>query len=167
MYTDSDAVRYLFCKTDPNQRLQRWVLAVQEFQFRVHHLPCRKNTVADVLSRYPPQHNFEVDEVLPDQLFPAGALNTNKFRIMKTVCLTCANTLRMTIDPKLNNKASHYRLFNGHLYRLVGSRSLMIPFKNERTQVLTEVHDGHAHFGQEASWKTFIYIVLVADCLSG
>lgn len=43
LYTDNTAVRYLFCKSDPIQRLQRWIMAVQEYSFKVHHLPGKSN----------------------------------------------------------------------------------------------------------------------------
>ncbi|KAG1119463.1 hypothetical protein G6F38_014088 [Rhizopus arrhizus] len=66
LYTDNTVVRFLFFKRDPGSRLQRWVLAVQEYAFKVVHLPGKSNGVADVMSRYPPQENNESD--LNDQL---------------------------------------------------------------------------------------------------
>lgn len=62
LYTDNAAVRYLFQKAEPNQRLQRWILAIQEFRLKVHHLPGKQNVVADVLSRYPPARMTATDE---------------------------------------------------------------------------------------------------------
>lgn len=62
LYTDNAAVRYLFQKAEPNQRLQRWILAIQEFRLKVHHLPEKQNVVADVLSRYPPARMTATDE---------------------------------------------------------------------------------------------------------
>jgi ribonuclease HI len=53
--TDNSAVRYLFMKSEANSRLQRWVMAVQEFRFQVKHVAGKSNVVADVLSRYPLQ----------------------------------------------------------------------------------------------------------------
>ncbi|KAG1127002.1 hypothetical protein G6F37_013827 [Rhizopus arrhizus] len=72
LFTDNTAVRYLFCKMDPSQRLQRWILAVQEYTFKVHHLPGKQNVVADVLSRYPPSKLNESDlEDLPVTMYPS------------------------------------------------------------------------------------------------
>lgn len=47
------AVKYLFSKKEPNTRLQRWCLALQEFKFTIKHIEGKKNAFADFLSRYP------------------------------------------------------------------------------------------------------------------
>lgn len=39
------------------------------------------------------------------------------------------------------------------LFRLVDDRFVRVPPIGERIKVLTECHDGHGHFGQEAIWK--------------
>lgn len=36
--TDNTDVRYLFLKSEASSRLQRWIMAVQEFKFKVKHL---------------------------------------------------------------------------------------------------------------------------------
>ena len=38
LYTDSTSVKYLFHKTNPSQKLQRYIMAIQEFRFRLHHV---------------------------------------------------------------------------------------------------------------------------------
>ncbi|EIE75605.1 hypothetical protein G6F46_013041 [Rhizopus delemar] len=67
LFTDNTAVRYLFTKSDPGSRLQRWIIAVQEFSFRVYHLPGKTNVVADIMSRYPPQGLDKEDLTSPDE----------------------------------------------------------------------------------------------------
>lgn len=67
IYTDSTAVRYLFTKSDPGSRLQRWIVAVQEFKFQIYHIAGKTNIVADVLSRYPPTALQPKDMESPDQ----------------------------------------------------------------------------------------------------
>lgn len=49
---DNIAVRYLFSKKEPNTRLQRWCLALQEYSFMIKHVEGKRNP-ADFLSGYP------------------------------------------------------------------------------------------------------------------
>ncbi|CEP10491.1 hypothetical protein, partial, partial [Parasitella parasitica] len=55
-------------------------------------------------------------------------------------------------DLKTKRKALRYRVLENHLYRRAGQRWLKVPFLDERKQVLIELHDGHGHFGQQATW---------------
>lgn len=48
---DHFALRYLMAKNDPNQRLIRWVLFLQDFVFEVNDRKGTKNQVAEHLSR--------------------------------------------------------------------------------------------------------------------
>ncbi|KAG1395715.1 hypothetical protein G6F58_011880 [Rhizopus delemar] len=127
---------------DPGQRLQRWILAVQEYIFKVYHLPGKSNVVADVLSRYPPsQLDLSDQEALPDAFYPIHFLkNPTDF---------------ISENEHVRNKATKYKLNEkGELYRRLGEdRFVKIPKIVDREAVLQEVHDGHGHFGQEATWS--------------
>lgn len=54
VFTDNRAVSCLFAKAQPQTRLYRWLLQVQEYDLSFVHVAGTKNVVADVLSRYPP-----------------------------------------------------------------------------------------------------------------
>ena len=49
--TDHEALTFLTSCKFNNARLRRWNLAIQDFHIQPEHLPGRKNTVADYLSR--------------------------------------------------------------------------------------------------------------------
>ncbi|GFO07945.1 polyprotein [Plakobranchus ocellatus] len=51
LQTDHKPVAYLRTGSPKNARLMRWALALQEFSFRVVHIPGSENVHADVLSR--------------------------------------------------------------------------------------------------------------------
>ncbi|KAG0913975.1 hypothetical protein G6F57_011256 [Rhizopus arrhizus] len=159
LFTDNTAVRYLFCKMDPSQRLQRWILAVQEYTFKVHHLPGKQNVVADVLSRYPPSKLNESDlEDLPDTMYPSWLvqdLEDSYEDYLNEIVQFLKNPVEFTKEnEKLRLRASKFKLNEeGQLYkRLKPERYIKIPKITEREAVLREVHDGHGHFGQEATW---------------
>nr|GFB23099.1 reverse transcriptase domain-containing protein [Tanacetum cinerariifolium] len=51
VYTDHSALKYLFAKKDAKARLLRWILLLQEFDFKVIDTKGAKNYAADHLSR--------------------------------------------------------------------------------------------------------------------
>ncbi|GJV84603.1 reverse transcriptase domain-containing protein [Tanacetum coccineum] len=51
VYTDHSALKYLFAKKDAKARLLRWVLLLQEFDFKVIDTKGAENYAADHLSR--------------------------------------------------------------------------------------------------------------------
>ena len=51
VHIDYSALRYLMAKKDANPRLIRWVLLLQEFDFKVKDRKGTKNKVVDNLSR--------------------------------------------------------------------------------------------------------------------
>nr|GFC02161.1 reverse transcriptase domain-containing protein [Tanacetum cinerariifolium] len=51
VYTDHSALKYLFAKKDTKGRLLRWILLLQEFDFKVIDTRGAKNYAADHLSR--------------------------------------------------------------------------------------------------------------------
>nr|GEU75281.1 reverse transcriptase domain-containing protein [Tanacetum cinerariifolium] len=51
VYTDHSALKYLFAKKDAKARLLRWILLLQEFDFKVVDTKGAKNYAADHLSR--------------------------------------------------------------------------------------------------------------------
>ena len=51
IYTDHDAIRYLFSKKDVKPRLIRWILLPQEFDIEIRDKKGNENVVADHLSR--------------------------------------------------------------------------------------------------------------------
>nr|GFB17903.1 reverse transcriptase domain-containing protein [Tanacetum cinerariifolium] len=51
VYTDHSALKYLFAKKDAKARLLRWILLLQEFDFKVSDTRGAENYAADHLSR--------------------------------------------------------------------------------------------------------------------
>nr|GEV16570.1 retrovirus-related Pol polyprotein [Tanacetum cinerariifolium] len=70
VYTDHSALKYLFAKTDAKARLLRWILLLQEFDFKVVDTKGVENYAADHLSRLknPYENVFDPKEI--NEFFP-------------------------------------------------------------------------------------------------
>nr|GFB14064.1 reverse transcriptase domain-containing protein [Tanacetum cinerariifolium] len=75
VYTDHSALKYLFAKKDAKARLLRWILLLQEFDFKVIDTKGAKNYAADHLSRLenPYENVFYPKEI--NETFPLESLN--------------------------------------------------------------------------------------------
>nr|GEU66707.1 reverse transcriptase domain-containing protein [Tanacetum cinerariifolium] len=75
VYTDQSALKYLFAKKDAKARLLRWILLLQEFDFKVIDTKGAKNYAADHLSRLenPYENVFDPKEI--NETFPLESLN--------------------------------------------------------------------------------------------
>lgn len=149
--------------------MQRWILAVQEFTFTTIHIPGKTNVVAGALSRFPPlssciENDGQADlEILYEHLllqdidyepwlceiygylnsFQDGSLGRN------VSSFGFEDGSRIS---KIRTKSLNYKVHNEKLFKRIGQRYVMIPFIDERTSILTMIHDGHGHFRQHASW---------------
>nr|GEZ88597.1 hypothetical protein [Tanacetum cinerariifolium] len=75
VYTDHSALKYLFAKKDMKARLLRWILLLQEFDFKVIDTRGAENYASDHLSRLenPYENIFDPKEI--NETFPLESLN--------------------------------------------------------------------------------------------
>nr|GEZ13185.1 reverse transcriptase domain-containing protein [Tanacetum cinerariifolium] len=75
VYTDHSSLKYLFAKKDAKARLLRWILLLQEFNFKVIDTKRAENYAADHLSRLenPYENIFDPKEI--NETFPLESLN--------------------------------------------------------------------------------------------
>ncbi|GJY11504.1 reverse transcriptase domain-containing protein [Tanacetum coccineum] len=70
VYTDHSALKYLFAKKDAKARLLRWVLLLQEFDFKVIDTKGAENYAADHLSRLENPYENVLDPKEINETFP-------------------------------------------------------------------------------------------------
>ncbi|GJR11558.1 reverse transcriptase domain-containing protein [Tanacetum coccineum] len=75
VYTDHSALKYLFNKKDAKARLLRWVLLLQEFDFKVIDTKGAENYVTDHLSRLENPYENVLDPKEINEVFPLKTLN--------------------------------------------------------------------------------------------
>nr|GFA95265.1 reverse transcriptase domain-containing protein [Tanacetum cinerariifolium] len=75
VYTDHSTLKYLFAKKDAKAHLLRWILLLQEFEFKVINTRGAENYAADHLSRLenPYENIFDPKEI--NETFPLETLN--------------------------------------------------------------------------------------------
>nr|GEW81517.1 reverse transcriptase domain-containing protein [Tanacetum cinerariifolium] len=78
VYTDHSALKYLFAKKDAKARLLRWVLLLQEFDFKVLHTKGAENLAANHLSQNPYENMLDLKEI--NETFPLETLSMVTFR---------------------------------------------------------------------------------------
>nr|GEZ18633.1 reverse transcriptase domain-containing protein [Tanacetum cinerariifolium] len=80
VHTDHSALKYLFPKKDAKARLLRWVLLLQEFDFKVLDTKGAENLAADHLSRLENPYKNVLDPKGINETFPLETLNMVTFR---------------------------------------------------------------------------------------
>nr|GFB18585.1 reverse transcriptase domain-containing protein [Tanacetum cinerariifolium] len=75
VYTDHSALKYLFYKKDAKARLLRWILLLQEFNFKVIDTKGAENYAADHLSRLKNLYENVFDPKEINETFPLETLN--------------------------------------------------------------------------------------------
>nr|GFB46007.1 reverse transcriptase domain-containing protein [Tanacetum cinerariifolium] len=80
VHTDHSALKYLFTKEDAKARLLRWVLLLQEFDFKVLDTKGAENLAADHLSRLENPYENVLDPKGINETFPLEMLSMVTFR---------------------------------------------------------------------------------------
>lgn len=164
LFTDSIAVKYLFTKSSPGSRLQRWIVTAQEYRYKIYHLPGKQNVVADVLSRYPPTALDVEDFESPDEIILNTWLIDPNFEedyephILKIYQTLIDASENQNMDSNIKSINLRFRLNEeSELFRKIGERYVKVPKIRDRLDIIKETHDGHGHFGQEATWKRLYF----------
>lgn len=159
LYCDNSAVCYLFNKNEPSQRLQRWVMCTQEFQFQTKHISSAKNSVADALSRFPNQYEDEDEETGEDHidaLFEHLMIDEVKPQYedwLNDLVYYFKNPGNGVTTDATKRLSLKYAYSEDNIYRRVGARFVKVPRIDDRNDILNEIHEGHGHFGINASWS--------------
>nr|GEV80398.1 reverse transcriptase domain-containing protein [Tanacetum cinerariifolium] len=97
VHTDHSALKYLFAKKDAKARLLRWVLLLQEFDFKVLDTKGAENLTADHLSRLENPYENVLDPKEINETFPLETLS------MVTFCgdSSAPWSMDMTIDQQV------------------------------------------------------------------
>ncbi|KAA8490790.1 Transposon Ty3-I Gag-Pol polyprotein [Porphyridium purpureum] len=82
LMTDHSALSWLMRQKEPQGRIARWILKVQDFDFQVQHHPGKANTVADALSRPAVRMNGEEARVASESNKSETLNNTSEIELI-------------------------------------------------------------------------------------
>ncbi|GJR52223.1 reverse transcriptase domain-containing protein [Tanacetum coccineum] len=167
VYTDHSALKYLFNKKDAKARLLRWVLLLQEFDFKVIDTKGAENYAADHLSRLenPYENTFDPKEIT--ETFPLETLSVLTSKDQSTPWShDFANSTRGTIikkgmsDSKRKNKffkdVKHYFWDDPFLFKTCADQIIRRCVDGkEALEILEACHSGPTggHYGANFTAK--------------
>ncbi|GKC13068.1 reverse transcriptase domain-containing protein [Tanacetum coccineum] len=156
VYTDHSALKYLFNKKDAKARLLRWVLLLQEFDFKVIDTKGAENYAADHLSRLenPYENVFDPKEI--NETFPLETLNTvtsrDNQKYMSVVCCRYSNYyagnflikgMSTQQKKKFFKDVKHYFWDDPYLFRICADQIIRrCVFGQEALEILKACHEG-------------------------
>uniref|UniRef100_A0ABD2WCX6 RNA-directed DNA polymerase n=1 Tax=Trichogramma kaykai TaxID=54128 RepID=A0ABD2WCX6_9HYME len=161
--TDSKTLTWLDRFKETRDKLLRWALLLQEFNFTIEHCKGKENELPDLLSRNPigsHEDLEDIDRMLP----PVGNTNSNTLEPPQLMMLNTSLPLFDEIveaqqsDPKhakiaqrcLTQSNGPYHLFDGALWY---NNRLSVP-EHSRERVLYELHDLIGHPGEEETFRS-------------
>ncbi|GJX64166.1 reverse transcriptase domain-containing protein [Tanacetum coccineum] len=170
VYTDHSALKYLFNKKDAKARLLRWVLLLQEFDFKVIDTKGAENYAADHLSRLenPYENVFDPKEI--NETFPLETLNTvtshdnqNTSWFADIANYHAGNFLIKGMSTQQKRKffkdVKHYFWDDPYLFRTCVDQIIRrCVFGQEALEILKACHEeptGGHHSANITAWKVF------------
>ena len=148
--TDNCALCFIMSIKNPNGRLARWSLLLQEFDFTVEYRSGKKHSNVDCLSRYPIEASGNDFDEFP--LLFAEATDVHEAQKSDSWCRDVSESLKTGKAKSFLNK---FRIENEVLYRVThdsnGQEKLLLCVpKSMRRKILQELHDdptaGHLGF---------------------
>ena len=161
LFTDSNAVKWLFTKKELSAKHSRYILLLQDYPCEVVHIAGKKNVVADVLSRYPcaeaPIDPQDLD-YFPHILAIEASEVVNCYETIFNYVYQYIQTLTFEGIPEEFQRRVHlerqkYFIEKEKLYKRSSHGPLLVPKIADRPSVLKELHDGHGHFALESTFK--------------
>ena len=156
LYTDSSVVRWLFTKKDISAKHERYIMLLQDFPCTVVHVPGKRNVVADILSRYPVEEpKGDLDTFSHIVMIEENELNYEELLIyvyMYIINLSF-NGIPEEFQRRTHLERKNFVITDHKLYKKSSYGLLQVPKLTERTAVMTQLHDGHGHFGQEVTYQ--------------
>ncbi|CAK1596617.1 unnamed protein product [Parnassius mnemosyne] len=166
--TDHKALLFLNNMKLFNGRVTRWILYIEQFNYEVQHISGRRNIVADVLSRYPPDgdliqedknNSLEIayTESEPNIELIENLKSLTVYQLQDSESLAIIKKLKTlnTSIIKQNNKFKRYSLKNDVLYYKTNLQEVIYLPKALRQDIINQVH---VEMGHQGPYKVIKYV---------
>nr|GEZ69888.1 reverse transcriptase domain-containing protein [Tanacetum cinerariifolium] len=161
VYTDHSALKYLFTKKDAKARLLRWIILLQEFNFKFVDTKGAKNYAADHLSRLenPYENVFDPKEI--NESFPLETISKLAHHDQSTPWFAdFANFIIKGMTTQQKNKffkdVKHYFWDDSYLFKTCTDQVIWrCVASQEAVDILTACHSGPTggHYGANYTVK--------------
>ncbi|KAL7291774.1 hypothetical protein TKK_0014559 [Trichogramma kaykai] len=167
--TDSKTLIWLDRFKETRDKLLRWALLLQEFQFTIEHCAGKDNELPDLLSRNPLGLHDEledIDRMMPPESAPSSVSPTKPQILMVELAEPLIDEIirHQQHDEKLAQLATHSLQGNSGPYQLeegalwyedpqTKSKRLTVPLSS-RKRVLFEFHDQIGHPGEDETIRS-------------
>lgn len=149
--TDHAALQYLMNNRFTNNRIYRWSLLLQEYNFTVKHIPGKTNITADALSRI-----NEDKSIKPNTFLVA----LNKFRDLKGLYSEREILNSQQNLTELRNKINGgnykgYQIKDQFIIKKFQDQELYVTDENLAKTIIKDLHIKFGHIGIRKTWKIF------------
>lgn len=147
IFTDCNSLRATFLKRDLIQRVARWWISMQEFNFSIEYRPGKSMEHVDALSRNPPPASSETSRrnvMVVTQTDWLSTVQSADTEIQRKISILNDPESEDIVDVRNN-----YVVRNGKLYRKTDQGDRWVVPKGVRWQILKQCHDDIGHFAFE------------------
>lgn len=159
--TDHKALTFLKQCRFLNERLTRWVLFIQQFDFEISHIKGKDNVLADVLSRYPCDHPTQIvpaqQPILAHFIVEGSGALVKKLKNLKELQATdnflasvsaCVRGDFTRATKEIQRISGQYKWENGLLlhHHLFYNRTTIALPQTLQTPVIWHYHEEMGHF---------------------
>ena len=151
--SDHQALKFLKPDNAWNDRIVRWMLFIQQFNYELEHIRGTENVVADILSRNPVDWELSWDLKAKEFLISLLiGIDVEKFEdVVKTIPNSQEQDdfVKKTIInmPQNENITPHFEVRQGILYKKgVGTLKIVVP-KHLVPTIIKSYHEELGHFG--------------------
>nr|GEV09284.1 hypothetical protein [Tanacetum cinerariifolium] len=180
VHTDHSALKYLFAKKDAKARLLRWVLLLQEFDFKVLDTKRAENLAADHLSRLKNPYENVLDPKEINETFPLETLSMVTFRGDSSApwfadfsnyhaCNFIVKGMTSQQKNKFFKDVKHYFWDDPYLFKICADQvTRRCVHDKEALDILVACHNGPTggHHGANLTAKKVMLKYVVTYCLS-
>ncbi|XP_033229754.1 uncharacterized protein LOC117181303 [Belonocnema kinseyi] len=138
-----------------NARLTRWILAIQDYNIKVEHLPGKDNVMVDVLSRLHEENSYKRNRGATRIII--NALNYNWIQEMEQLIREIPAKQRE--DKKLKlfkqeiesepERRARFKIINDNIYHFDGTTCRILITKEILQNLIWECHAAYGHPGAE------------------
>ena len=160
--TDHHALQFLKPDNIMHDRLVRWLLFLQNFDYEIIHIKGKSNLVPDLLSRRPHDQS-EDNELRTKEFFVAALPIENKTSLEKKLRqITQEQQADENLKEIIQNPTPFYKVENGVLYhqKTGGEKHICLP----TTLVVEVISYLHQELGHSGTTKTYSVLAQYFHC---